>query len=66
MVAMATSLSHRLSSISAFCRPTTQSLKSPFITNHLVAIVHTKPVIANCIPLIGYHGNVPQHLWTPI
>jgi len=25
-------------------------LKPPSITNHIVAIIHTKPVIANCIP----------------
>ena len=46
MVAMATSLSCRLSVISAFCWPTTQT---PSITNSLVAIVHTKPVMANCV-----------------
>jgi len=33
-----------VSAISAFCRPTTQT---PSVTNRLVAIVHTKLVIAN-------------------
>jgi len=32
----------------------------------LVTIVHTKPVNSNFSPKIGCHGNVPQHLWTPI
>jgi len=40
---MATSLSCRVSTISAFCWPTTQTTS---ITSCLVAIVHTKPVIA--------------------
>jgi len=43
MVAMATSPMCKVSAISAFCRPTTQT---PSITNCLVAIVLTKPVIA--------------------
>ena len=43
VVAMATSLSCRVSAISAFCWPTTQT---PSITNCIDAIVHTKPVIA--------------------
>jgi len=46
VVAMATSLRCRVSAISAFCRPTTQTSS---ITNCLVAIVHTKPVRANCV-----------------
>jgi len=37
-----------------------------FITNCLANIVHTMPVNSNFSPKIGYHGNVPQHLWTPI
>ena len=37
----------KVSAISAFCRPTTQI---PSITNCLVAIALSKPVIANCIP----------------
>ena len=44
---MATSLSCRVSEISAFCWPTTQT---PSITNRLVAIIHTKPVIALLVP----------------
>ena len=44
MVAVATSLSCRVSGISAFCWLITQA---PSITNSLVAIVHTKPVIAS-------------------
>ena len=40
--------------------------QTPFITNCLVTIVHTKPVSSNFSPKIGCHGNVPQHLWTPI
>ena len=47
MVAMATSLSRRVSAISAFCWPTTQT---PSITNSVVTIVHTKPVIAILVP----------------
>ena len=43
--------------------PTTQT---PFITNRLVTIVHTKAVNSNFSTKIGCHGNVPQHLWTPI
>jgi len=43
LVATATSLSCRVLATSAFCRPT---LKPPSITNRLVAIVHTKPLIA--------------------
>jgi len=40
--------------------------QTPFITNCLVNIVHTKPVNSNFSPKIGCHGNIPQHLWTPI
>jgi len=40
------SLSCRVSAISAFCCPTTQ----PLLTNRLVAIVDTKPVIAILVP----------------
>jgi len=47
MVAMATSLRCRVSAISAFCRP---PLKLPSTTNCIVAIVHTKPVIAILVP----------------
>jgi len=47
MVAMATSPMCKVSAICAFCRPTTQT---PSITNCLVAIVHTKPVIAILVP----------------
>ena len=36
-----------IAAISAFCRPTTQT---PSITNRLVAVVHTKPVIAILVP----------------
>jgi len=46
-VSVATSLSCRVSAISAFCWPTTQT---PSITNSLVAVVHTKPVIAILVP----------------
>jgi len=47
MAAMATSLRYRVSAISAFCRPTIQTAS---ITNRLIAIVHTKPVIAILVP----------------
>ena len=50
LVAMATSLSCRISAISAFCRPTTHT---PSITNRLVAIVHTKPVFIALLLLLG-------------
>ena len=43
MVAMTTSISCRVLEISAFCWPTAQT---PSMTNCLVAVVHTKPVIA--------------------
>jgi len=41
MVAMVTSVRCRVSAVSAFCWLTTQI---PFITNCLVAVIHTKPV----------------------
>jgi len=47
LVAMVTSLSCRVSAISAFCWPTTQI---PSITNSRVAIVRTKQVIAILVP----------------
>jgi len=47
MVAMATSPMCKVSAKSAFCQPTTQT---PSITNFLVAIVLTKPVIAILVP----------------
>jgi len=51
MIAMATSLSCRVSATSAFCWPTTQT---PSIINCLVAIIHTKPVTAILVPkLVG-------------
>jgi len=45
--------------ISAFSRLTTQT---PSISNCLVAIVHTKPIIAILVPKMGCHGNDPQTL----
>jgi len=48
IVATATSLSCRVSTISAFCWSTTSQTHS--ITNCLVVIVHTKPVIAILVP----------------
>jgi len=60
MVAMTMPLSCRVSAVSAFCRPTTQT---PSITNRLVTIVHTKPIMANFVPkLVAI--NVPQVLNT--
>ena len=47
MIAMATSPMCKVSAISAFCRPTTQT---PSTTNRIVAIVLTKPVIAILVP----------------
>ena len=46
-VAMATSLSCRVSAIAALCRPIT---KTPSITNSVVAIIHIKPIIAILVP----------------
>ena len=47
MVAVATFLSCRVPAVSAFCWPTCPTTQTPpSITNNLVAIVHTKPVIA--------------------
>jgi len=46
MGAFAKSFSCRVSTICAFCWPTTET---PSIINCLVAVVHTKPVIANFI-----------------
>ena len=56
MVATATSLSCRVSAISAFCWQTTQTSS---ITNSLNAIVYTKPVLAILVPnLIGGGASV--------
>jgi len=44
---MVTFLAGRVSAISAFCRPTTQT---PSMTNRLVAIVQTKSVITILVP----------------
>jgi len=52
----------KVSAISAFCQPTTQT---PSISNCLVTMVHTMPVNSNFSPKIGCHSNVPQHLWAP-
>ena len=41
------SLNCRVSAIYAFCWPTTQL---PSIANCVVAVIHSKPVIANCVP----------------
>jgi len=49
MVAMAMSLSCKVSAISAFCRLATQF---PTITSSLVAIVHSKRVIAILLPKV--------------
>ena len=54
---MATSLSCRVSAISAFCRPTIQT---PSITNRLVAIVHTKPVISILVPKLVAVATSPM------
>ena len=64
IVAMATSLRCRVSVISAFCWLTTQI---PCITNCLVAIVHTKLVIANCVPkLVAMATSLrTSGVWTP-
>jgi len=48
MFTMATSLSCRVSAISAFCWPTTTQI--PSISNSLVAIVHIKSVIGILVP----------------
>jgi len=58
MVTMATYLSSRVSAISAFCWPITQT---PFITNSLVAIVHTKPVIAMLVPKLSAMAKTIRH-----
>jgi len=36
--------------------------QTPFVTNCLVTIVHTKPVNSSFSPKIGYHGNDPLTL----
>jgi len=36
--------------------------QTPFITNWLVTIVHTKPFNSNVSPKIGCHGNDPLTL----
>ena len=61
MVSMATSLR----CIGNICILSTTT-QTPFITNCLVNIVHTKPVNSNFSFKIGCHGNVPQHLCTRI
>ena len=58
MVAMATSLRRKVSAIYRFCRPTTQT---PSITNCLVAIVHTKPVIAILVPKLVAVATTRRH-----
>jgi len=55
---MATSLGCKVSAISAFCRPTTQT---PSITNYLVAIIHTKP-IAILVPKLVSMATTLTHL----
>ena len=52
MIAMATPLRCNISAVSAISRPTTQT--TPFITNCLVAIALTKPVIAILVSTSGY------------
>ena len=58
MVAMATSLTCRVSAISAFCWPTTQT---PSITNCIVAIVYAKPVIAILDPKLVAMTMILRH-----
>jgi len=50
VVAMAASLSCRVSAISAFCQLTTQAPMNSSISNRLVAIFHTKLIIAILVP----------------
>jgi len=57
-VATAMSLSCTVSAISAFCWPTTQT---PSITNCLVAIIHTKPVIAILVPKLVAMATTHRH-----
>jgi len=61
---MATSVRCRISAISACILST--ATQTPFITNCLVNIVHTKPGNCNFSIKIGCRGNAPQHLWTHI
>jgi len=58
MVAMATSPMCKVSAISAFCWPTTQT---PFLAKCLDAIVLTKPVIAILIPKLVAMATTVRH-----
>jgi len=58
MVVMATSLSCRVSGLSAFRWPTTQT---PSITNCLVAIVRTKSVISVLVPKLVAMATTLRH-----
>jgi len=61
--AMATSLSCSVSAISVFCWPTTQ----PSPHKQQPAPYHSqKTSYSNFSPEISCHGNIPQHMWTPI
>jgi len=52
----------KVSAISAFCRPTTQT---PYITNCLVAIVLKKPVIAILVPkFVAMVTTIRHSIWT--
>ena len=62
MIAMATSLSCRLSAVSTFCRPSTQT---PLHNQSPSRYRPHKASYGQLRPKIGCHGNVPQHLWTP-
>jgi len=57
-----TSLSCRVSAISAFCRPTTQT---PLNNQSLSRYCSHKASCSKLRSKIGCHGNVPQRLWAP-
>jgi len=53
----------------AWPRKPTPRIKQRVASYHTTKVIAhrtPKPVIANCVPKKGCHGNVPQHLWTPI
>ena len=64
MVAMATSISCRVSAISALHLLADHS--NPSVTNCLVAIVHTQPVIAILVPKLVAVATTVRHSITAV
>jgi len=68
---MATTLRQSISAMSSSdsltpSRKTYPRIKQHVASYHAIKVTAHKAIHSKLRPKIGWHGNVPQHLWTPI